>query len=157
MSIVCRRPSVPSPKSTIIPPLRYPAPNNLKNTASSFQPVILDVCQPHWGSRMVTSRTFLLTKPAKDGNRSSWLPSRVTRTRKPTFILAGDIHQLGPIVHSPLSASLGLATSYLHRITQRPIYNMTTGKGITYVSNSTVFLSALTLQLTSFPIELSSW
>ena len=76
---------------------------------------------------------------------------------KTNVILAGDVHQLGPIVHSPLSASLGLATSYLHRITQRPIYNLTTGKGITYVFNSTVLLLTLILQLTSFRLELSSW
>lgn len=52
---------------------------------------------------------------------------------KTNVILAGDIHQLGPIVHSPLAASLGLGISYLHRIMQRPIYNLNTGKGITYV------------------------
>lgn len=49
------------------------------------------------------------------------------------IILAGDVHQLGPVVHSPLAASLGLGTSYLHRLMQRSIYNLKTAQGITYV------------------------
>ena len=48
-------------------------------------------------------------------------------------ILAGDNCQLGPIVHSRLAASFGLKISYLDRIMRRPVYNLGTGTGVTYV------------------------
>lgn len=52
---------------------------------------------------------------------------------KTNVVLAGDNQQLGPIVHSNLASSLGLKTSYLSRIMERDIYNLETGRGITYV------------------------
>ena len=52
---------------------------------------------------------------------------------KTNVILAGDNQQLGPICHSDLAKSLGLKTSYLARIMDREIYNLDTGRGITYV------------------------
>lgn len=53
-------------------------------------------------------------------------------------ILAGDNCQLGPIVHSRLAACFGLKISYLDRIMRRPIYNLGTGTGVTYVFRATV-------------------
>jgi len=52
---------------------------------------------------------------------------------KTNVVLAGDNQQLGPICHSNLAKSLGLKTSYLARIMDREIYNLNTGRGITYV------------------------
>lgn len=53
---------------------------------------------------------------------------------KTNIILAGDNQQLGPVVHCNMASSLGLRTSYLSRIMDRDIYNLDTGRGITYVS-----------------------
>lgn len=38
------------------------------------------------------------------------------------LVLAGDPHQLGPVIHSALAKEFGLATSMLDRLMQRPLY-----------------------------------
>ncbi len=38
------------------------------------------------------------------------------------MVLAGDPHQLGPILASPLAGSYGMALSLLERLMQRPAY-----------------------------------
>lgn len=60
---------------------------------------------------------------------------------KTNIVLAGDNQQLGPVVHCSLALSLGLKTSYLSRIMDRDIYNLDTGRGITYVSTTLFFLN----------------
>lgn len=49
------------------------------------------------------------------------------------IILSGDPKQLGPIIRSAVARELGLEKSYLARLTERDVYNETTGHGITYV------------------------
>lgn len=46
-------------------------------------------------------------------------------------VLSGDMKQLGPIVRSPEARQLGLATSYLDRLTSNPIYDEIEGHGKT--------------------------
>lgn len=46
-------------------------------------------------------------------------------------VLAGDVRQLNPIVHSPLARDFGLKQSYLQRLMDMPIYDEKTGKGRT--------------------------
>ncbi|BGO95755.1 hypothetical protein NBRC10512_001591 [Rhodotorula toruloides] len=50
-------------------------------------------------------------------------------------VLAGDPHQLGPVIHSHVSSNLGLQTSLLERLMSLPDYVETNHKarGITYV------------------------
>mmetsp|Transcript_8990 Transcript_8990/g.19499 ORF Transcript_8990/g.19499 Transcript_8990/m.19499 type:complete len:748 (-) Transcript_8990:97-2340(-) len=38
------------------------------------------------------------------------------------ILLGGDPHQLGPVIHSPLAKVYGLQTSWLERLTKRPVY-----------------------------------
>ncbi|KDQ60007.1 hypothetical protein JAAARDRAFT_593478 [Jaapia argillacea MUCL 33604] len=48
-------------------------------------------------------------------------------------VLAGDIKQLGPIIHSTISPEFGLSRSYLERLMARNIYNLHERMGITVV------------------------
>jgi helicase MOV-10 len=61
------------------------------------------------------------------------VPIKNNADAKTNVVLAGDNQQLGPVINSHLAGSLGLRTSYLARIMQRGIYDLNTGKGITYV------------------------
>ena len=49
------------------------------------------------------------------------------------IILSGDPKQLGPIIRSSVARELGLETSYLERLMNRPIYEEGIGRGTTYV------------------------
>ncbi|KAJ7199232.1 P-loop containing nucleoside triphosphate hydrolase protein [Mycena pura] len=66
------------------------------------------------------------------------LPIKSLANKFTNVVLAGDNKQLGPIVQSPVAASLGLKVSYLSRLMQRDIYNLDPqntidGRGITIV------------------------
>lgn len=76
---------------------------------------------------------------------------------KTNVVLAGDNQQLGPICHSNLASSLGLKTSYLSRIMEREIYNLETGRGITYVHFYVFQASSIILNHFSFFSASSSW
>lgn len=52
------------------------------------------------------------------------------------IILSGDPKQLGPVVRSPIARELGLAVSYLDRLTSNPIYDVDQGKNTTCVISS---------------------
>ncbi|THV07178.1 P-loop containing nucleoside triphosphate hydrolase protein [Dendrothele bispora CBS 962.96] len=58
------------------------------------------------------------------------IPIKTLADEKTNVVLAGDIKQLGPVVHSALASSLGLRMSYLERIMNREIYDL--GKGVKY-------------------------
>ncbi|KAH7924379.1 P-loop containing nucleoside triphosphate hydrolase protein, partial [Leucogyrophana mollusca] len=61
------------------------------------------------------------------------IPILTMADARTNVILAGDHQQLGPICHSHIAKTLGLSTSYLARLTERPIYNLVTGRGLTSV------------------------
>ncbi|KAJ7746480.1 RNA helicase [Mycena maculata] len=66
------------------------------------------------------------------------LPIKSIADNFTNVVLAGDNKQLGPIVHSRIAASLGLAVSYLARLMQRELYSLDPqtsfgGSGITIV------------------------
>lgn len=68
------------------------------------------------------------------------VPIKSIAGKDTNIILAGDNHQLGPIVHSPTARTLGLGRSYLARLMEMNIYNVEEeysgpgGRGITFVS-----------------------
>ncbi|GJE86466.1 RNA helicase [Phanerochaete sordida] len=61
----------------------------------------------------------------------SMIPIKTLADNRTNVVLAGDIQQLNPIVHSPLARDLGLKRSYLQRLMDLPIYDENTGKGKT--------------------------
>ncbi|GJJ10625.1 hypothetical protein Clacol_004852 [Clathrus columnatus] len=58
------------------------------------------------------------------------IPIKTMADNETNIILSGDPRQLGPIVRSPVAASLGLKTSYLDRLMSRTIYDPQIGDGI---------------------------
>ncbi|PPQ70505.1 hypothetical protein CVT24_013275 [Panaeolus cyanescens] len=52
---------------------------------------------------------------------------------KTNVILAGDNHQLGPVVHSDIGRTLGLKTSYLSRLMALELYDLKKNRGRTIV------------------------
>jgi helicase MOV-10 len=64
----------------------------------------------------------------------SMISIRTMAGPKTNIVLSGDPKQLGPIVHSRVAAGCGLGASYLDRLVDRPIYDIDTGRGITYVT-----------------------
>ncbi|KAI0824891.1 P-loop containing nucleoside triphosphate hydrolase protein [Trametes gibbosa] len=48
-------------------------------------------------------------------------------------ILSGDPKQLGPVIRSSVARELGLGTSYLERLMERPVYDAQTGRGRSFV------------------------
>lgn len=61
------------------------------------------------------------------------IPIKTMADDSTNIVLAGDNKQLGPIVQSRIAGELGLKKSYLSRLMERPVYDLQTGKGITYV------------------------
>jgi helicase MOV-10 len=53
--------------------------------------------------------------------------------RETNVVLSGDPRQLGPIIRSTFAQKLGLETSLLERLMDRPIYDERSGYGVTYV------------------------
>ncbi|KIY67230.1 P-loop containing nucleoside triphosphate hydrolase protein [Cylindrobasidium torrendii FP15055 ss-10] len=52
------------------------------------------------------------------------IPIKELADKKTNVVLAGDLMQLGPIVHSRVAKDMGLRTSYLDRLMERPCYNL---------------------------------
>ncbi len=65
----------------------------------------------------------------------SMVPIKTIADDFTNVVLAGDMKQLNPIVYSPLARDLGLKRSYMERLMNLPLYDETTGKGLTYGSH----------------------
>ena len=52
------------------------------------------------------------------------VPVKDLADKNTNVVLAGDLMQLGPIVHSRLAKDLGLKQSYLERLMNRPCYQL---------------------------------
>lgn len=63
----------------------------------------------------------------------SMIPIKLITNEATNVVLAGDIKQLGPVVHSSISSELGLKNSYMERLTNLPIYDLDTYRGVTCV------------------------
>ncbi|CDO71156.1 hypothetical protein BN946_scf184845.g26, partial [Trametes cinnabarina] len=48
-------------------------------------------------------------------------------------ILSGDPKQLGPVIRSSVARELGLGTSYLERLMDRPVYDPATKRGLSFI------------------------
>ncbi|KAF8916713.1 P-loop containing nucleoside triphosphate hydrolase protein [Mucidula mucida] len=63
------------------------------------------------------------------------IPIKGLADKHTNVVLAGDLMQLGPIVHSSLAKDLGLKQSYLQRLMARPCYSLDSpeygGRGVT--------------------------
>lgn len=65
------------------------------------------------------------------------IPIKGLADKYTNVVLAGDLKQLGPVVHSRLARDLGLKKSYLERLMERPVYDLATsqpftgGRGVT--------------------------
>ncbi|KAG7439173.1 P-loop containing nucleoside triphosphate hydrolase protein [Guyanagaster necrorhizus] len=57
------------------------------------------------------------------------IPIKGLANKHTNVVLAGDLKQLGPIVHSRLARDLGLKESYLARLMQRPCYGLSPWDG----------------------------
>ncbi|KAK0496609.1 P-loop containing nucleoside triphosphate hydrolase protein [Armillaria luteobubalina] len=57
------------------------------------------------------------------------IPIKGLANKHTNVVLAGDLMQLGPIVHSRLARDLGLKESYLARLMQRPCYGLSQWDG----------------------------
>ncbi|KAK0204282.1 P-loop containing nucleoside triphosphate hydrolase protein [Desarmillaria ectypa] len=57
------------------------------------------------------------------------IPIKGLANKYTNVVLAGDLKQLGPIVHSRLARDLGLKESYLARLMQRPCYGLSPWDG----------------------------
>jgi helicase MOV-10 len=62
------------------------------------------------------------------------LSIKLVADSKTNVILSGDPKQLGPIIRSGITKALGLETSYLERLMDRPVYEDQTGHGRRYLS-----------------------
>ncbi|KZT64425.1 P-loop containing nucleoside triphosphate hydrolase protein [Daedalea quercina L-15889] len=61
----------------------------------------------------------------------SMIPLKLIAGPETNVVLAGDIKQLGPVIHSSIGRDLGLRSSYMERLSSRPIYDLETYRGIT--------------------------
>ncbi|KAK0191970.1 RNA helicase [Armillaria mellea] len=57
------------------------------------------------------------------------IPIKGLANKHTNVVLAGDLKQLGPIVHSRLARDLGLKESYLARLMRRPCYGLSSWDG----------------------------
>lgn len=58
------------------------------------------------------------------------VPIKTMGDNQTNIILSGDPKQLGPIIRSKFARELGLDTSYIERLMDRPLYDHHTGHGI---------------------------
>ncbi|KAJ8688713.1 hypothetical protein PTI98_013472 [Pleurotus ostreatus] len=61
------------------------------------------------------------------------VPIKTMGDNETNIILSGDPKQLGPIIRSKFARDLGLDTSYIERLMDRPLYDYHTGHGISVV------------------------
>jgi helicase MOV-10 len=69
------------------------------------------------------------------------------------LVLAGDHQQLGPITHSDIATKYGLATSFLQRLTARPLYSSFHDGGVNGDNNGVVQTTLSLAQLSLKPAE----
>ncbi|KZT64423.1 P-loop containing nucleoside triphosphate hydrolase protein [Daedalea quercina L-15889] len=61
----------------------------------------------------------------------SMIPLKLVAGPETNIVLAGDIKQLGPVIHSSIGRDLGLRHSYLERLSNMPVYDLSIYRGIT--------------------------
>ncbi|KAH9925156.1 AAA domain-containing protein [Fomitopsis serialis] len=59
------------------------------------------------------------------------IPLKLLADANTNIVLAGDIKQLGPVIHSSIGRDLGLRYSYMERLSNMPVYDLSAYKGIT--------------------------